>query len=250
MPNPHLSHRLARSLKSLILIGLGLFLCARFNDGALLFYINRRFAALTVLAAITLVALGIVYSTAAVKWHAGHEHPVRWGMLLLVALPAILGVLIPPAPLDNNALISRSVTTTGLAFGVGSVEGAAETTTTLTSAPDERDLLDWLWAFDDAPDTTTLVGQEATLVGFVHREEFLEEDQFILSRFVIICCVADAVPIGMIVRWSRADDIAAGEWVEVNGVLETIPRDDGAVPILVAERVMPIEAPYQPYLYP
>jgi putative membrane protein len=242
MSNPRLPNRLARPLKSLVLLGLGLFLYARFNDGTLLYYINRRFAGLTFLAAIALVTLGAVYSTAAAKRHDGHGHRAGWGTLLLVALPAILGTLVPPAPLDSGALGNRNVTTTGL--------GAAGTTTTLTSAPAERDLLDWLQAFDDAPETAALVGQEATLVGFVHREDFLEEDQFMLSRFVIICCVADAVPVGMIVRWPGAADLAAGEWVEVRGSFEVIPLDEGVLPALVAGQVTPTEMPDQPYLYP
>jgi uncharacterized repeat protein (TIGR03943 family) len=240
--NSPLSNRLGRSFKSLVLLILGLFLYSRFSNGTLLFYINRRFIGLTFLAAIVLVTLAAVYATAAAKQHDDHEHRVGWGTLLLLTLPAILGTLIPPAPLDSGALANRNVTMTGL--------GPAETTTTLTSAPAERDLLDWLQAFDDAPDATALVGQEATLVGFVHREEFLEEDQFMLSRFVVVCCVADAVPVGMIVRWPGAGDLAAGEWVEVRGAFEAIPLGEGVFPILVAEQVTPTEMPYQPYLYP
>jgi uncharacterized repeat protein (TIGR03943 family) len=237
-----MSRRLARSLKSLVLLGLGLFLYSRFSNGTLLFYINRRFTGLTFLAAIALVTLGAVYATAAAQPRNGHEHRVGWGTLLLVALPALLGTLVPPAPLDSGALANRDVAMTGL--------GSPGTTTTLTSAPAERDMLDWLQAFDDAPEATALLGQEATLVGFVHREEFLEEDQFMLSRFVIVCCVADAVPVGMIMRWPGAGDLAAGEWVEVHGAFEIVPLDEGGLPVLVAERVTPTEMPYQPYLYP
>lgn len=236
-----MSRRLARSLKSLVLFGLGLFLYGRFNNGTLLFYINQRFVGLTFLTAIALIMLGAVYATAAAQPRNGHEHRVGWGTLLLVALPAILGTLVPPAPLDSGALTNRDVAMNGL--------GSPGTTTTLTSAPAERDLLDWLQTFDDVPDPTTFVGQEVTLVGFVHREEFLREDQFLLSRFVIVCCVADAVPVGMIVHWPRAGNLAAGEWVEVQGRFEVIPLES-TLPVLLADRVTPTEMPYQPYLYP
>jgi len=148
-----LSNRLVRPLKSLVLLGLGLFLYSRFNNGTLLFYVNRRFTGLTFLTAIALVTLGAVYAAVVAKRRNGHEHRMGWGTLLLVALPAILGTLIPPAPLDSGALANRNVTMTGL--------GPPGTTTTLTSAPAERDLLDWRQAFDDAPDATGVAEQVA-----------------------------------------------------------------------------------------
>jgi uncharacterized repeat protein (TIGR03943 family) len=242
MSNSLLSNRLSNSLKALVLLGLGLFLYARFSDGTLFFYVNPRFAGLTFLASMALIALSAARSTAVARQRRDHSHQAGWGTLLLVALPVVLGMLVPPAPLGAAALANRNVTTTGLS--------AAGTTTTLVSAPAERDLLDWLRAFDDAPDPAVLVGQRATLVGFVHHEEFLEEDQFMLSRFVIVCCVADAVPVGMIVRWPGAADLAAGEWVEVQGAFEVTPLDKGVLPVLVADQVTPTGMPDQPYLYP
>lgn len=242
MSNSPLSNRLSNALKALVLLGLALLLYARVRDGTLFFYINPRFAGLTFLAMIALIALSAARSAAVAEQSGDHSHQAGWGTLLLLALPVILGTLVPPTPLGSAALTNRSVTTSSL--------DTAGTTVTLASALAERDLLDWLQAFDEAPDPAALAGQPATLIGFVHHEEFLEEDQFMLSRFVIVCCVADAIPVGMIVRWPGAADLAADEWVEVQGTFEVMALDEGALPVIVAERVTPTEMPYQPYLYP
>lgn len=241
-----MSERSERVLKALVLLGLGHFLYAKLMDGTLLFYINRRFAWLTFLAALALTALSVVTfrAAAATKNHDHHRHRVTWGTLLLVALPAILGTLIPPVPLGSDALANRSVTTTGLG-GAGT-----GTTTTLVSVPTERDLLDWLQAFGSDPDPAAFAGQEAALIGFVYRDERCHDDQFMLSRFVITCCVADATAVGMVVRWPDAPELAADEWVEVHGTFEAGQFGGETIPVLAADRVRPTEMPNQPYLYP
>lgn len=241
-----MSERSERALKALVLLGLGQFLYAKFRDGTLLFYINRRFAWLTFLAAMALTAMSVVTFrvTAAAQNHSGHQHRITWGTLLLVALPAILGTLIPPVPLGSDALSNRSVATTGL----GTAE--AGTTTTLTSAPAERNLLDWLQSFGSDPDPARFAGQETTLVGFVYQDERCGDDQFMLSRFVITCCVADATAVGMVVRWPDASELADDEWVKVHGAFEAGQFDGKTIPVMAADQVTPTEMPYQPYLYP
>lgn len=239
-----MSEQSGRALKALVLLGLGQFLYAKFSNGTLLFYINRRFAWLTFLAAVTLTALGAVTFRAVATARKHDHHRITWGTLLLVALPAILGTLIPPVPLGSDALSNRSVTTTGLG-GAGTA-----TITTLVSAPTERDLLDWLQAFGSDPDPAGFAGQEATLVGFVYRDERCHDDQFMLSRFVITCCVADATAVGMVVRWPDASELADDEWVKVHGAFGAGQFDGETIPVLAADRVTPTGMPNQPYLYP
>lgn len=245
-----MSERLERTLKGLILIGLALFLTGRIANGTLLFYINRRFAWLTWVATILLLLMAFTQQqrTYTGRHHHDHDHAHHhgragsWIALLLVALPLLLGILVPPQPLGAQAVGVREVNTDGLGLG--------DDGTVLTRAAGERNILDWLRAFGAAGDPATFAGQEATLVGFVYRDETFATDQFMVSRFIIICCVADATAIGIVVSWPASLDLPLDSWVEVHGAFRPGQFDGQAMPILMADSVTPTQPPGQPYLYP
>lgn len=244
--------RLNRSLKGLILIGLGVFLFSRINSGTLLFYINQRFAWLTWLAAVLFLLLGAAYHGDRAE---DHEHPAEpdadhahahggqtpWRRLAIVALPLVLGLLVPPRPLGASALGNREL----------SVSLTADTEAQgLTRAPQERDILDWLGAFASAEGPEPFAGQLASVIGFVYHQANLPAGQFLLSRFVVVCCVADAAPVGLTVVWPQAAELKNDTWVRVSGHFEAERIDEQGLPILAADEVTPIDPPQQPYLYP
>jgi putative membrane protein len=61
--------------------------------------------------------------------------------------------------------------------------------------------------------------------------------------------VADANPVGLIVRWPEAETLADDQWVEVTGRFEAGSFDGEPTPILVIETLTPTDPPAQPYLY-
>jgi uncharacterized repeat protein (TIGR03943 family) len=234
-----MSTKLERTLKGLILIALALFLTNRIANGTLLFYINRRFAWLTWIATLLLLLMAFAYRQHHEHEHEHeHHHESGWIALVLMALPVLLGILVPPRPLGAQAVGVREVNTDGLGLGDEAV---------LSRAAAERNILDWLRAFGAADDPSAFAGQEATVVGFVYRDEGFDEQQFMVSRFVVSCCVADATALGLIVSWPGSLDLPLDTWVEVHGVFQPGRQ---ATPILVADRVTPTAPPNQPYLYP
>jgi putative membrane protein len=238
--------RLQHALKGLVLIGLALFLTNSIVNGTLLFYINRRFAWLTWVAAILLLLMAFAYRQAGQDEHQRHGHAQGdegwWIALILVALPLLLGILVPPRPLGARAAEMRGVNVAG--------PGLGENESVLTRAAGERNILDWLRAFGAADDPAAFAGQEATVTGFVYREEVFAADQFMVSRFVVTCCVADAAVLGLLVSWPNSLDLPLDTWVEVHGTFRLSQGAEEAMPMLQADRVMPTMAPAQPYLYP
>jgi putative membrane protein len=249
-----MSKRLERALKGLILIGLALFLTNSIINGSLLFYISRRFAWLTWVATILLLFIAFAYQrTLHVRDHQEHdkgqEHHDHlpgggsaWMALVLVALPLVLGILVPPRPLGAQAVGVREVNTDGV--GLGDDEAL------LTRAASERNILDWLRAFSATDDPSVLSGQTARVIGFVYRDDTFAADQFMVSRFVVSCCVADATVLGLIVSWPESADLPLDTWVEVQGAFQPGQIDGQTRPILVADSVTPTTPPNQPYLYP
>lgn len=232
-----------------MLIGLALFLLSRLYNGTLYFYINRRFVWLTVLAAVGLLLIADSYrhrpAPSQPHGDAGHHHTLSWGGLLLVILPIALGLLVPAKPLGAAAMETREVSLASLAPAAS----PGSSTVLLTTDEGERTILDWVVAFSENPNPAAFAGEEAHVIGFVYRDERCNADIFMVSRFIVTCCVAHATPVGLIVRYPDATALVQDQWVEVRGHFEPGEFGGEQVPILVAETITPTGPPNQPYLY-
>jgi uncharacterized repeat protein (TIGR03943 family) len=238
------------SLKALALVAMGLFLYSRFFGGTLLFYINERFVWLTLLASLGFILVGISYryrtGPAHDHDHADHHHArISWGGATLVLLPIVLGLLVPPKPLGAAAMVNRDVSIKSLTSAA-----APNSNQVLAKPKAEKNILDWLIEFRSTSDLSAFNGQQAKVVGFVYRDERFGRDQFMVSRFVLSCCAADAAPLGLLVQAPESGSFADDQWVEVTGAFEAGQFAGEAMPILLAETIKPTDIPEQPYLYP
>jgi uncharacterized repeat protein (TIGR03943 family) len=251
-----MSKRSEDLLRAGILIATGVFLYGKISSGTLFFYIHPRFSWLTLLAATLFVLLGAVtfqdltararpassdqeHAHSHTRSHAGS----RWA-LALVALPLLLGTLVPPRPLGAQSLGSREVSVSELAPA-----RQGQRTELLDPALGDS-VLGWLTRFGGDPDPAAFTGQEADVIGFVYRDERFGGDELMVARFAVYCCVADAVAVGLIVRWPEAAALEADQWVRVQGRFEPGEFDGERIPILVADSVTATEPPSQPYVYP
>ncbi len=273
-----MSHYLARpriqtAVKGLLLFGLALFLYSRLMNGTILFYINQNFVPYTMLAIVGLLIMAISYRPSERKAanepaHAephghddGHSHATDTGThehshdhshaltvsgLLLLLLPMVLGVLVPPQPLGASAMANREVS---MSLQTSSLPAAVQAAA--NKGASERNVLDWLQTFAGAQDPARdFAGQPVKVVGFVFRDKRFGAEQFMVARYVVSCCVADANMAGMVVRWPKAAALPADQWVEVHGVLEPGKLGSEQLPVLAAQSVTNVEVPSQPYLYP
>ncbi|MCB8942437.1 MAG: TIGR03943 family protein [Ardenticatenaceae bacterium] len=244
-----------RLLKTTLFLATGIFLYTRITNGTIRFYINERFVTLTLLAAVGMMVVGASY------WlrpfpphnhdhdhhdhdHHDHDHHhLTWLGLLIVALPLILGWFVPPQPLGAGAIGNREI-------GIGTLASVAAPggNENMGLVAGEKNILDWLNEFQHQ-DTATFVGQEAHVIGFVYRDERFAEDTFMIGRFVLSCCVADAAPVGLVVQTAAAPQFPADQWVDITGHFITGTFDGITMPILVADTVEATETPQQPYLY-
>jgi hypothetical protein len=119
----------------------------------------------------------------------------------------------------------------------------------------------------------TLLGSPINLEGKVLKSRLLQEDQIIVYRSIITCCVADSVPLGVVVKIAVETPDGAQflktihdhDWVNVEGTLKLLPCDtqmrtivpvanltlpDQVVPCLVATKAAKVTAPRDEYLYP
>jgi putative membrane protein len=242
-----------RFLKTIILLLMGAFLFMRVVDGTVLYYINQRFVLLTWLAAGGFVLVAASYYLIGRQSHDhththDHDHShLTWAGLLIVALPLLLGWLVPPRPLGAAAIGNREINVGSM----GSLASVAppQSGSVLGLSAGEKNILDWLNDFQRQSDPAVFSGQEAHLIGFVYRDGRFADDTFMVARFTVSCCVADAAPIGLIVQWPDAAGLPADQWVDVTGHFEVGTFNGQEIPILVADEITLTEPPAQPYLY-
>ncbi|HEX2698544.1 MAG TPA: TIGR03943 family protein [Anaerolineales bacterium] len=245
-----MSTRAYRFLKAFILAGLCFFLVVKLFSGKLSLYINTRFVPLTVFGIILLaiMALSLIGHKTAGSQHGDDtphdQHGGHLSGLVILVLPLLIGILIPSRPLDATAASTRGMNVSA------PLVGASSTTHQLEMAADTRNILDWIRIFNSTSDLSPYLGQTARVTGFVYHDPRLGANQFIVSRFVITCCAADASAIGMLVTWDKSNDLKDSAWVEVKGPVQTSQLGGQLIPLIQAVLVQPVDQPNQPYLYP
>ncbi|HRF97141.1 MAG TPA: TIGR03943 family protein [Aggregatilineales bacterium] len=233
------------AIKIAILFGLSAYFLWNIVTENLSNYINTRFGWLSWVAVVLFFALAVVDLLPYLRKNTESPQtesplmPKGWSVMFICAIPLVLGTLIPSQPLGVEAL-------TGTLNTSVSVSDA----TVITRDPLKRNILDWLRAFSRETDKTVFDGMEAEFSGFIYRNPEFAEGQFMVGRFIVSCCTADADPVGLPVYSLMADDLAEGQWVSVKGKFTAGDFRGAITPILHAENVEVIEQPKNSYLYP
>lgn len=227
--------------KTLILLGMGVYLTQLIISGNLSNYINQRFGWLAYVGAGIFFTLALVSLWGRIKpsFHAHQHYRIGWDILLIAAFPLALAVLIPSRSLGIEAING------GISLRPVGVGNAA----TFARSPQDRNILDWLREFSRAA-PAEFNDLPVDVIGFVYREPVHAADEFMLSRFAMSCCVADAFPIGMPARADSIDEVTVGSWVRLQGSLHAANFAGELLPVIAVESLERVDEPEQPYLYP
>jgi uncharacterized repeat protein (TIGR03943 family) len=227
----------AALVEVLLLSGTGALLTVKWMRGALDFYIHPRYTALVLLAALVLFLMGGVRLRDLFAPQANRR--LSW-LHLLLALPLLLGVLVPAQPLGADTLAGRGLDLTNVPLlSQQAVEGD----------PTDWNLLEWTTALSLQGEA--LQGEPVDVVGFVFQDERMGRDAFYVARYVITCCAADGAAAGLPVQWPDGEALPADTWVRVQGTLATITTgDELTIPAIAADSVEPVNQPETPYLFP
>ncbi|MFS8970404.1 TIGR03943 family putative permease subunit [Synechococcus sp. 'PEA 65AY6A-5F PE A'] len=209
--------------------------------GTLLLLINPAYVNVALLAGLCLLGLGIG------RWRGAKVAPSeshvsllgsRLGAALLI-LTALLGFWVEPRPLSSQTALNR---------GVSPYLGASRSQPQAFRPkidPRQRTLLDWVRTLDVYPDPYTYEGQPVQVQGFVVPDE--QPDHFVIARFLVSCCAADAYPVGLPVRWPRSEELAPDSWLRLEGRMAVEQRDGQPQLVILADQVEPILVPANPY---
>ncbi len=227
--------------KCAVLFGMGLYLALLLVTNRLSNYINLQFAWLTLMSAVLLMGLAAwsVWQMRRPSASGTMHLPIQFSSVLILAIPLLLGFAVPSQPLTASAIIG-SVSLNPV--GASSVQAYVK-------PPLERNILEWLREFSNASNPAAFDSMGVDVVGFVYREPNMGKNQFMLARFTISCCVADAFAIGMPVETETASTLTDGTWIRIRGTLTSGTFKGSAVPIITPTSIDPIDTPSQTYLY-
>jgi putative membrane protein len=241
-------------LKTAILLGMCAYLALLMLSGNINNYMNQRFQWLVVVAIVMFGLMGVWNLRQMLQKpaqhtldnnlnisHDGHNHTlISWQAIAVVSIPLLFAVLLPSTPLGASA-VTGGISLNGV--GVGSAS-------TLIRDPQDRNILDWLREFNRVENPASFNDQAVNVIGFVYREPYMNANQFMVARFTMSCCVADAFAIGIPLESDTANTYETGAWIQVKGILQAGMFGDNQVPIIQPTNIQETDVPSTPYLYP
>lgn len=158
--------------------------------------------------------------------------------LAFMLVPVVTVVSLPSASLGSFAASRRSSLTSG-SF-VSSAEDISE---------GELTLVDVSGATRSREAMRALVqrgGEPVSFTGFVTRDSSTPPTEFVLTRFLISCCVADALSANVRVVGAPPGEFKEDEWVRVEGAMYPLGREV----IVDLSEITRVPRPENPYLSP
>jgi uncharacterized repeat protein (TIGR03943 family) len=187
--------------------------------------------------------VGAVFFTAAAvgrlaSARAGRPEPLGVGTawrLGLLAIPVVALLALPPTTLGSYAASRRSLAGAGFTRSAGDVSTGEITLADVAAA---------MWSPEAARALSARAGSQVSFVGIFVRQEAMPADEFLLTRFIVSCCVADALSVQVRVVGAPLARFREDQWVRATGTIYPL----GHEVVLVASDVVPARRPDRPYL--
>jgi uncharacterized repeat protein (TIGR03943 family) len=183
-----------------------------------------------------LLTIGVVGRLATAR--TPREEAVRSGTAWAVgfiALPVVLILAMPPVALGSYAA-SRRPLASGFVTGAPNVAVGERITLAAVAAG--------VWSDDAREALADRAGSSVTFEGIVTHREGQPADEFVLTRFIVSCCVADALSVQVRVVGAPPGKFAEDQWVRVVGSFYPVGREN----VVDASSITPIPRPEEPYL--
>jgi uncharacterized repeat protein (TIGR03943 family) len=165
----------------------------------------------------------------------------------LLLIVAILGLVIAPQPFASEMALQRGVNET-----LRDTRSNPESFRA-NRKPEDRTLIEWVRTLNVYPEPDAYNGQKVNVTGFVVHPDTMPENYFVVTRFVITCCAADAYPVGLPVKLSSLNtaegNLKPDQWVQVEGQMITEELEGQRQLTIASSKITPVDRPQKPYDY-
>jgi putative membrane protein len=237
-------------VRAALFFGFAVLIAKLFIANEMVKYMSAALDPLTALTALVLAIMGALELQLARGGRATsdgrHEGDITELILtgLVLAVPLAIGLFMTPRALGASALGGESISGLLLTFSSApAAPGTASPPPPPRPIEDVSDLLAYLRRHGVAG-----VGQHVQATGFVAPSDDLGSDELGLLRYSIAHCVADARPLGLLVVAGEGATWATDQWVQVAGTLQSRERDGDHLVTIVADSIIAIPEPANPYL--
>ncbi|MGI6357073.1 MAG: TIGR03943 family putative permease subunit [Bacillota bacterium] len=241
-------------LRLVILAGWSYWLYQLAACGNLRYYVHPRFGTPVLLAALCLALLALhqLATLMGFRWQGWQLMPrAKVISYIIVILPLCCGLLLPATSLDGRLAEQRGNLTSHLHAedderAVGELEAllVSSSEQERISAQQFRHLATLLWSRPQG-----VIGRSVQLTGFVYYNEGLLPGQFMLGRYQISCCTADAVVVSCLCHCPAGDKPPASGWVTVSGTLGMGEYQAQPVGVIAVSDLLAVDEPQDPYIY-
>jgi putative membrane protein len=244
--------KLTGLIRALLLLGFGYFLMHIVSSGDVLLYIHPRFILGLKISYWFFYALALaqLINTLNPQEIQNHGFKRGWGMYVIFIVPLVIGLLIPPKALSSYMVNQKGINLTNNQQISGRSVGSA---TVYNYAANWNPVITnntFMYAmYMLALQPQSFVDKKIDFVGFVYKNKEFRKNQFLVARFAITCCTADAQVLGLMCIYDNADAFAKDDWVRVKGIIKTQHDLTGAYPTVEVSSIEKVPPPKMPYVF-
>jgi len=255
-------------IKTIILFGFGVFLSNLIISGQFAQYVHPRFEIALIIACccfflLAIVQVAITFSDQQQPHdhhcdHDHHDHQEDYDHLehqqdfkrelitcALLAFPLIFAFCFPSSSLGSDMIAKKTSTPTAqVNTGAASVLGQEMSWDPMIS--DDKFLATMMVLYSQP---AAYVKQDIEFSGFVYHQDDFPKDCFLVARYAISCCAADAQVTGLLCRFPDQQKIPDDQWVRVKGEIAVESYQSQEIPVVEGSSLQLTEALQNPYVY-
>lgn len=169
---------------------------------------------------------------------------------VLLAVPIVMGIMVHPGKLTLAAAENKGTASAGN-YSSRKIDSKdidfIEDNTVIFNDDEYCSILN-----DLAVKPLKYKGMGIEITGFVYRNKYLPGDEFLLSRFLMICCAADTQIVGIPVKLKASEKFRDGDWYKLDGTIgyEKYKAYNGVFPVIDIKNAEKIQPDNQDYIYP
>ncbi len=204
-------------------------------DGRLDLLLRAAFHPLVSAAGAVLLALGLLQAVVALRPGEAAAVPGRRRDIAIGLATAAIALLLMGAP-PNPSFADLASQRPG--------DDTANDTLSFVLPPAQRSLTDWVRLLRSQPDPQLYAGDPVRISGFVLPVAGGPPQ---LARLLVRCCLADATPVGLPVRWPAGQPLPrADQWLAIEGQMAVERRGSSDQLVVVPSRITPMARPARP----